>query len=133
VQTPVRVTFRNLSVSEAVERACREEAEKLERYHPRITGCHVAVSQPHKRHRKGNPYRFAIEITIPGGDLVASRDPSQRAGHVAWRVALRDAFDTARRLLEDRSRRMRGDVKTRTVREFEPAEREREEAADAER
>jgi len=120
VQTPLRVTFRNLALSDVVERACREEAEKLERYHPRITGCHVSVSQPHKRHRKGNPYRFAIEITIPGGEIVASRESAQRLRHVEWRVALRDAFDTARRLLEDRARRMRGDVKARAEREVEP-------------
>jgi cold shock CspA family protein len=52
-----------------------------------------------------------VELGLPGADVVINREPGEHQAHEAWRVALRDAFDRARRVLEDRVRKMRAQVK----------------------
>jgi cold shock CspA family protein/ribosome-associated translation inhibitor RaiA len=97
----------------AIEERIRKEAEKLERYHDRITACRVVVEAPHRRHGKGNLFNVRIELTVPGRPpIVVSRSPADHQAHEEPYVALRDAFDAARRRLQDIARRRRGDVKT---------------------
>ena len=48
-----------------------------------------------------------IDMTVPGTELVVKRE-----SHEDIYVAIRDAFDAARRQLEDYARHQRGDVKT---------------------
>jgi cold shock CspA family protein len=48
---------------------------------------------------------------VPGGELVVARSPSAHAAHEDVLVAIRDAFDAARRELMDYARRKRGQVK----------------------
>lgn len=112
METPVQVTFRDMSVSDEIERTCLKEAEKLERYHARITGCHVRISRPHHRHRKGNLFHVQVEVSIPGAEVIVDRAPPEHASDEKLELAIREAFDAARRRLEDAARRRRGDVKT---------------------
>jgi cold shock CspA family protein len=112
METPVQVTFRNIPVSDAVEAECWEEVKKLERYHDRIVSCRVVLEEPHRRHHRGNLYAVKLVITVPGKELVVNREPPPE--HQADKdifVAIREAFDTARRLLEEHARRQRGFVK----------------------
>jgi hypothetical protein len=44
-----------------------------------------------------------IDLTVPGAELVVSRDPELDHGHEDVYVAIRDAFDAARRQLADTS------------------------------
>lgn len=106
-----QVTFRDVPVSDEVERVCWREAEKLERYHPRITGCHVLIAQPHRRHHKGNLYDIRVNVVIPGGEVVVNRTPREHASDEKIELAIREAFDTARRRIEDSVRVRRGEVK----------------------
>jgi ribosomal subunit interface protein len=112
MQIPVQVTFRHMSVSEAVEAQCWKEAAKLERYFDRITACRVVIEQPHRHHRKGNLYQVRVDLTVPGSEIVVTREPPAHAADEDLQVALREAFDTTRRELEDYARRLRGQVKT---------------------
>jgi ribosome-associated translation inhibitor RaiA len=107
METPVQVTFRDLPVDAEIERFCWNEAVKLERYHDRITGCHVVIAQPHRRHRRGNLYHVRVEVVLPGGEVVVNRVPSEHKTDEKVELALREAFDKARRQLEDRVRRQR--------------------------
>ncbi|MHC5022358.1 MAG: HPF/RaiA family ribosome-associated protein [Planctomycetota bacterium] len=111
MQKPVQVAFRGMKVSDAVEAACWEEAAKLERYFDRMTGCRVVIAEPHRQHRKGNLFEVRIDLTVPGGEIVVTREPPAHHADEDVFVALRDAFDTARRRLEDFARRRRGQVK----------------------
>jgi cold shock CspA family protein len=111
METEVQVTFRDMPVSDEVERLCWKEARKLERYHGRITGCHVLISQPHRHHRKGNLYHVHLDLVVPGGELVIDRTPPEHGSDERLELALREAFDAARRRLEDDLRRRRGLVK----------------------
>jgi hypothetical protein len=48
VQIPLRITFRDMEPSDAVEARVRERVDALELLHPRITGCHVVVEAHHR-------------------------------------------------------------------------------------
>jgi ribosomal subunit interface protein len=115
--------------SDAIDTVIREKVEKLESFYDRIMSCHVIVEAPHRRHQKGKLYHVRIDITVPGGgELVVKREPSKHAAHEDIYVAIRDAFDAARRKLQDYARRQRGDVKSHeplpraTVRKLFPQE-----------
>jgi ribosome-associated translation inhibitor RaiA/cold shock CspA family protein len=115
MHTPLQITFRNFERSPAVEAKVHERAEKLEHLFGDIMSCHVAVELLHKHHQKGNHYHVRIDVTVPGDELVASREAGEHHAYTDVYVALRDAFDTMGRLLEDYARRMRREVKTHEV------------------
>jgi ribosomal subunit interface protein len=115
MKLPLQITFRNMEHSDAIEAEVREKAEKLDQFFEFIMRCHVVVEAHHKHHHQGNLIHVAIDITVPGHELVVSRDPKEHQAHEDAYVAIRDAFDAAKRQLEDYARKLRGDVKTHDV------------------
>ncbi len=111
MQTPLRITFRHMEPSPAVEERIREYVGHLERFHERITGCHVVVERPAAHRHKGAPFAIKIDVTVPGEEIVVRSDRAEHPAHADVYVALHDAFDSARRILQDRVREQRGDVK----------------------
>lgn len=116
----LQVTFRDMEPSRGIEQAVREKAAKLDQFYDRITSCRVVVAAPHRHHHKGRLYNVRIDLTVPGGELVVNRDNSQAGAHHDVHVAIRDAFDAARRRVQDFARRRRGEVKSHVP---EPAAR----------
>ena len=47
MRTTLQINFRGMDVSPALEQLIREKTEKLERFHPNVTGCRVVVDKPH--------------------------------------------------------------------------------------
>jgi len=115
MQIPLQITFRNLNRSPAIEAKIRERVDKLERFFGEVTSCRVAVELLHKHHAQGNHYHVRVDVTVPGEELVASREPGEHHAYADVYVAIRDAFDTMGRLLEDYARRMRRQVKAHEV------------------
>jgi ribosomal subunit interface protein len=111
MKIPVQVTFRGFPPSAAVETKVREKAAKLDQFFPHIMGCRVVVEAQHKHHQHGNLYHVSIDLTVPGRELAAGRDPKAHQAHEDIYVAIRDAFDAARRRLEDYAQKLRGEVK----------------------
>jgi len=112
MRLPLQITFRNMEQSDAVEAKIREKTEKLNQFCDDIMGCRVVVELSHKNHHKGNTFHVRIDITVPDGEIVVSRSPDQRQSHQDVYVAIRDAFDAARRQLEDYVCRRRGEIKS---------------------
>lgn len=108
---PVQVTFKGMDASPALEARIREKAARLERFADRIRRCHVTVEAPHRHHRQGQLYRARIEVVVPRGDIVVTRESPQDHAHEDASVAVRDAFDAAVRQLEDHVRKLDGRVK----------------------
>lgn len=100
MKLPLQVTFRNMESSEFVEAKVRECAAKLDRFCETIMACRVVVETNHRHHNKGNLYHVRIDITVPDGEIVVSREPKEHQAHQDAYVAVRDAFDAARRQLE---------------------------------
>jgi ribosomal subunit interface protein len=111
MQIPLQIAFRDIEPSPAIESRVREEAAKLEEFHKNIIGCRVVVEAQHRRHHKGTLYNVRLDMTVPGAELVVSRDPERDHAHEDVYVAIRDAFDAAQRRLQDQARRRRGAVK----------------------
>lgn len=108
----LQISYRDVPATDAIEAKVRERAARLERYHDHIMGCRVMIESPHRRHHQGNLYHVRIDLTVPGGELVITREPTEHHAHEDLYVAIRDAFDAAQRRLEDHARRQRGAVKT---------------------
>jgi ribosomal subunit interface protein len=111
MKIPLQVVFRHMEPSEALEQKIREKADKLERFVDYIMRCRVTVEAPHQHHHQGNLFNVKIDITLPGDEIVVSRHPDENHAHEDAHVAVRDAFDAARRQLEDYIRKRRGKVK----------------------
>ena len=128
---PTQVTFRGLAHSDVLDTNIREHVLWLEQFYPGIVRCRVLIELPHRHRRGARPFHVRIELTVPGGSpILVSHEPSAHARlkdveeegqhkdteterlnrHAA--VAIREAFDAARRRLEDFAREQRGDVKT---------------------
>lgn len=104
---PTQVSFRNMDKPLGMEERIIEKVEALERFHPRITGCRVMVERRHHNHWKGDHFHVSINLTIPGAELVANREPAQNGAHEELPVAVHDAFDEIRRQLETHIGRQR--------------------------
>ena len=102
VQLSTRVTFHGIDHSDALEAWIHEWAGKLARFGHRVARCEVTVEAPHRHQRHGRQWHVAIRLTLPGGDVVVSRDPGAAAGHEDPYVAVRDSFRAARRQLDAR-------------------------------
>jgi ribosomal subunit interface protein len=106
MQRPLQIVFRDIPHSDAVETHIREKVEKLELFYSHIIGCKVTAEIAGKHKHQGKLFNVRLDITVPGSELVVNRDM-----HEDLYVALRDAFDAAKRRLEDYGRRQRGDTK----------------------
>jgi ribosome-associated translation inhibitor RaiA len=101
------IEFHGVERSEAVEQNALAKAEKLARHFDRINTCRVTIEAPHRHQHKGEHYRVRFDVTAPGMEIVAGREPTRAADHQDVYVALRDAYHAARRQLEDAVRRRR--------------------------
>jgi ribosomal subunit interface protein len=111
MQIPLQITIRDVDHSEALEVRIRSKGEKLEAFFDHIMSCRVVVEVPHKHHHQGKQFNVRIDIGVPGHEIAVNRDHAEDVY-----VAVRDAFDAAKRQLEDYARKIRGDVKTHEMR-----------------
>jgi len=129
MQLTPTITFRGIDPSAALEAEIRTRIGKLETYCRSIMGCHVLVELAERHHETGNHYHVRIDLTVPGEEIVVSHEASLHATakdvdmETATKaaepdperkhpqVAVREAFDIARRRLQDYARRQRGTVK----------------------
>jgi ribosomal subunit interface protein len=106
MQIPLQISLHGIAHSNALYNAIREKAEKLERYYDHVMSCRVVLELGGRHKRKGKQFNVRIDLKVPGGELAITREHDEDL-----QVALRDAFDAARRRLEDYARGQRGDVK----------------------
>jgi cold shock CspA family protein len=125
-----------MAPSEVVEARIHDAAEKLDAFCDEIMACRVLVEIPHQHHRKGKRYHVRIDLRVPGAEFAIKRAPrlitdtrsrfrkapddvapeesrelSKYATHDDIQLSIRDAFDAARRKLQDYARRRRGVLK----------------------
>lgn len=106
MELQLQVAARDLTITEDTTNIIRREANRLERFYPRIMGCRVTLEAEH-RFPSREPVDFAvrIDLTVPQKELPANR---QRGDTLL--SALQRAFEAARRQLQDFARIQRGDV-----------------------
>jgi len=101
---PLEITVQGMPRSEAVDEKIRQRALGLERYCRRIQRCEVWLEAEHRHHRKGPFYAVRVRLTVPKEEIVVERQPGEDDVY----VAVRQAFDAARRQLQDYERRWPG-------------------------
>jgi len=104
---PTRIHMLDMPRSEAVEAKIQARAGRLARFSKDVQKCEVWLESPHQHHRKGCLYVVRIRLTVPNEEIDVRLQPESDDVY----VAIREAFDAARRKLEDHERRRRGQVK----------------------
>jgi ribosomal subunit interface protein len=107
MQLPIQITFRGMANSAALEDAVRERASKLEHFHRHVMSCRAVIETAARHKHQGKEFVVRLDIKVAGGEIAINREHSEDPF-----IAVRDAFDAARRKLEDHVRRQRGDVKS---------------------
>jgi len=111
MQVPLKISTHDITLSPDMEDFIREKAGRLERFYPRLTRCDVVVNGYSGHHRTGGPVSVRLHLGVPGDELTVDRQEAESV-----EVALREAFDAARRQLQDSWRLQRGKVKTHVPR-----------------
>jgi cold shock CspA family protein/ribosome-associated translation inhibitor RaiA len=111
---PLQIDFEGgLTASDALRARVEREVAKLERFQSRILGCRVALIGRSGHRHHGDLFGVRLQISVSGGhDIAINRNPVADHAHEDPYVAIRDAFNAARRQLQDRHRRLEGKVKT---------------------
>lgn len=106
MQIPLQISLHGIKRSNALYNSIREKAEKLDRYYEHIMSCRVVLELAGRHRRRGKQFSVRVDLKVPGGEIAVTREHDEEL-----QVALRQAFEAARRKLEDYARTQRGDVK----------------------
>lgn len=101
MKLPLRVTLRHMDASPALEELIRGRVEKLDAAYPLIR-CAVTVESPQHHARHGGVFSAHVSVTVPGAAIEVTQEP-----HEDPYVAVRQAFDAAKRRLAERYGRRR--------------------------
>ena len=111
MQVPLQVTFRDIPHSIAVEQHIRDKALKLNQYSDQIISCQVVIEQTQKHQHTGKLYNIRMITTLPHKvELAVNHNENENLY-----VAIRNAFDSMIRKVEDAYSRMNGDVKQHKI------------------
>lgn len=111
MSVPLSITFRGLVPSEGVDRCARVELDKLERTHPRLSGCDLALEVCAGTRYHDGAWRVHLSVRVPSGVLDVVHDSGFVSGQEDACDTVRAAFVAARRELLIDARRMRQDAK----------------------
>jgi len=107
MQLPLQIAGRELDLSAGEEALIREQAERLNGFYRGIMACRVMVSSPNRfLNQAPVNYHVRIDLTLPGGEIAVTRQPKS-----SLQEAVQDAFQAARRRLQDYARRQRQEIK----------------------
>ena len=67
MQVPLDITFQNSEPSEAIRSEVEKQAKRLEKFHGRITSCHVTVIAPTMKRRHGDLFKIDICVAMQAG------------------------------------------------------------------
>lgn len=98
MQLPLQITIRDFPHSEVLENHIAKKAEKLNQFCQRIMSCRVVVEVPQKHQHQGKLFNVRIDLTVPHNEFAVTRNNDQDVY-----IALREAFDDARRKLKEYS------------------------------
>jgi cold shock CspA family protein len=111
VMVDLKIQYLGFSESEAVSAAVWDYVEHLEKLYGPIISCTVVISNPHRKHQKGRIYHIKVRMHLSGADIIVDKGAEKNHAHEDIYVALRDAFDAAKRKLADFSRIQEGRIK----------------------
>jgi len=99
MSSTLTLTFRHIERSGALEARAREFGERLRRSHDRISHCHITVLG--ESGDGGFAIGVKIHVSVPGAQIHADGVAPDGAQPQDVFIALRDAYESARRQLLD--------------------------------
>jgi hypothetical protein len=114
MSAPLQIAYHNVEGTEDLEALIGQKLGWLTQGHARLIGCRVVIDGPVPGGRLSNPYRVRLELAVPGDTLVVERVQPRRREARDLGTLVRDAFDVARRRLEDHAHRHRRGLSPRS-------------------
>ncbi|MGC9505577.1 HPF/RaiA family ribosome-associated protein [Baaleninema sp.] len=112
MKIPLQITYNHLEKDPAIDKLVRAKVEKIEQFCNYMNSCRVTLEKVHENPDSGSPYRVQIDMTVPPShELVVDRSPDRGVQYTPLDVVVRDAFDAARRQLQELKERQRNEVK----------------------
>lgn len=108
MQLELEIVDRDGTLGKRALERIRKKAAGLDKYYQRITSCRVIVDPTDKHQGKGQRHNIRVEVAVPGNEIVVKRQSQEDMG-----AAIRDAFDAARRQLEEYAEKQRDTVPAR--------------------
>ena len=85
---------------------------ELEQRYGRVTACRVVLKGPGGHHRTGGLYEVNVRLALPNGrEVNVGRTAQADERQAGLSFAINDAFQHARRRLQDHVRRVRSSTK----------------------
>lgn len=106
MQLPLQIIIRDMPPTAALEAHIRDRTEKLEEYFAPLISCRILLEMVHQHQPQGNHFNVRIDLGVPGNEIVVNLHH-----HQDLHLALRDAFDIAKRQLEDYAHRLQRETK----------------------
>jgi ribosomal subunit interface protein len=107
---PVRITYRDVEHTEAIEAYVRRRASKLESSTWPVLHCHVVLDEPHRHKHHGRPFGVHITLAISGGEIVVEGARHGSPAEEDLYASIDAAFDRAVRRLHDYADRRRSPI-----------------------
>ena len=112
MQTPVEIDFQGMSGTPEVHASIEKHVAELEQRYGRVTACRVVLKGPGGHHRTGGLYEVNVRLALPNGrEVNVGRTAQADERQAGLSFAINDAFQHARRRLQDHVRRVRSSTK----------------------
>ena len=85
------ITFKDTRHTDHLEQFIQNRFNRLQKFHPEIQHCNVAITTPHNAQQMGTPKQVRINIRVPGKTISARRVTSPGNGMDLY-SAVSDAF-----------------------------------------
>lgn len=108
---PFSITFRDFPESDSLWMAIQSRIQRLEHFFDHIIRSDIVISSPHRHSHREPTYHVIVRVKIPGQEIVINKDHHDDKAHRDAYLAIRDAFDAADRVLEEKTRIIKGMVK----------------------
>ena len=92
MQTSLKITFRHMTPSAALDAHVREHVADLARVHDRIIACDVVIDAPAGRHAQGESFDVRVNVKVPNGNFSVRNDRAADASPRDVYAAVREAF-----------------------------------------
>lgn len=115
MDSPLEITFHNMRSSDVIEGDIRKRVTKLEKLYGRMVSCRVSIEARTRQHHTGNVYEVHVDMRVPRGHLVVSKEPhhvGERHANTDVKASIRDAFDAAEAQLRSFGKKQGGEAKS---------------------
>ena len=102
---PLTLSFQRIERTGSLEDRARKLAQRLPRFCDRIAECRMVLEARDELGRDSPTYAVKIDLAVPGAHIHADSLHVDGSGHSDIYLALRDAFNNAKRQLQGLRRR----------------------------